>query len=79
MKRFGLAIGAIMAIATMVLNFGINANAAGSAKEEITAVENKAIAATTTDEAMKYFDENIVLYDFAPGLEVQRGCRGPSS
>ena len=62
-----------MAMATIVLNFGVNANAAGSAKDEITAVENKAIAATTTDEAMKYFDDNIVLYD------VSRGCssKGP--
>ncbi len=71
MKRFGLAIGAIMAMATIVLNFGVNANAAGSAKDEITAVENKAIAATTTDQAMKYFDDNIVLYDVFPGLEFK--------
>ena len=68
MKRFGLTIGAIMAMATMVLN--VNANAAG-AKDEITAIENKAMAATTTDEAMKYDDENIVLYDFVPGLEYK--------
>jgi|SRR5271165_2549590 len=71
MKRFELAIGTIVAMATMVLSFGLNANAAGSAKDEITAVENKAIAATTTDEAMKYFDENIVLYDVAPGLQYK--------
>jgi ketosteroid isomerase-like protein len=71
MKRFGLAIGSIVAMATIVLNFGVNANAAGSAKDQITAIENKAAAATTTDEAMKYFDDNIVLYDFVPGLEYK--------
>jgi len=71
MRRFGLAIGAVVAIATIVLNFGVKANAAGSAKDEITAVENKTIAATTTDEAMKPFDENIVLYDVFPGLEYK--------
>ena len=70
-KRFGLTIAAIVAMATLVLNFGVNANAAGSAKDQITAIENKAAAATTTDEAMKYFDENIVLYDVFPGLQYK--------
>ncbi|WP_425162420.1 nuclear transport factor 2 family protein, partial [Candidatus Binatus sp.] len=71
MKRFGLTIGAIVAMATIVLIFGVNANAAGSAKDQITAIENKAAAATTTDEAMKYFDDNIVLYDAFPGLQYK--------
>ncbi len=70
-KRFGSTIAAIVAMATLVLNFGVNANAAGSAKDQITAIENKAAAATTTDEAMKYFDENIVLYDVFPGLQYK--------
>jgi len=70
-KRFGLTIGAIVAMATLVLNFGVNANAAGSAKDQITEIENKAAAATTTDEAMKYFDDNIVLYDVFPGLQYK--------
>jgi len=71
MKRFGLTIGVIVAMATIVLNFGVNANAAGSAKDQITAIENKTGAATTTDEAMEPFDENIVLYDVFPGLEYK--------
>ena len=70
-KRLGLTIGAIVAMVAILLNFGVNANAAGSAKDQITAIENKAAAATTTDEAMKYFDENIVLYDVFPGLQYK--------
>jgi len=72
MKRLGLAIGTAVAVVALALSYGANANAAGSAKDEITAVENKIIAATSADEIMKYFDDKeIVLYDFVPGLQYK--------
>jgi hypothetical protein len=72
MKRLGLATVAIVVGAILVLSFGASANAAVSAKDEITAVENKILAATSADEVMKYFDEkDIVLYDFVPGLQYK--------
>ncbi len=74
MKRWGLTIGAIVGVASLLLSLSINANAAGSAKDEaaIKAVENKIIAATSTDEVMKYYDTNdIDLFDFSGPLQYQ--------
>lgn len=74
MKRLGMTMGAIVAMAVMVLSFGVNANAGDNAKDEkaIKDVENKIIAATSTDEVMKYYDQNdIDLYDFVPPLQYK--------
>jgi ketosteroid isomerase-like protein len=75
MKKLGLTIGAIVGMAGLLLSLGINASAAGNnAKDEkaIKDVENKLIAATSTDEAMKYYDQNdVVVYDFAGPLEYK--------
>jgi len=71
MKRLGLALSSITIAATLALGLGNSANAAGSAKDEITAVENRLLAATTADEVMKYFDKDIVLYDIVPGLQYK--------
>jgi ketosteroid isomerase-like protein len=69
MKKLGLLLGAV-AVAAMVWTVGFKAFAAGSAKQEITELEHKCIAATNTDEAMACDDPNdIVLYDFSPPLE----------
>ncbi len=70
MKRVGLMVVAIVGVAVVAFGFTSNARAAGSSKDQITAVENKIIAATSTDEAMKYFDPNeIEFYDFVPPLK----------
>lgn len=74
MKRWGLTIGAIVGVAGLLMSFSINANAAGNAKDEaaLKAVENKLIAATSTDEVMKYYDANdIDLFDFSGPLQYQ--------
>jgi ketosteroid isomerase-like protein len=74
MKRWGLTIGAIVGVAGLLMSLSINANAAGNAKDEaaIKAVENKIIAATSTDEVMKYYDANdIDLFDFSGPLQYQ--------
>lgn len=74
MKRWGLISGAIVGVAGLLLSLSINANAAGNAKDEaaIKGVENKLIAATSTDEVMKYYDQNdIDLYDFSGPLQYQ--------
>jgi len=74
MKKLGLTIGAIVGVAGLVLSLGINANAASNAKDEkaIRGVENKIISATSTDEVMKYYDQNdIDLYDFVPPLQYE--------
>lgn len=74
MKRWGLTIGAIVGVTGLLMSLSINANAAGNAKDEaaIKAVENKLIAATSTDEVMKYYDANdIDLFDFSGPLQYQ--------
>ncbi len=72
MKRVGLAVAAIVGVTVVALGFSPNALAAGSAKKQITEVENKLLNATSTDEVMKYADEkDIDLYDFVPPLQYK--------
>ena len=72
MKRVGLMASAIVAVTIVAASFSSNARAASSAKEQITAVENKLISATSADEVMKYIDQNDVdFYDFAPPLQYK--------
>jgi len=74
MKRWGFTSWAIVVAAGLLLSLSINANAAGNAKDEaaIKGVENKIIAATSTDEVMKYYDQNdIDLFDFSGPLQYQ--------
>ena len=71
MKKIGLLLGTL-AIASLAWTVGSNALAAGSPKQEITDLEHKCIAATSTDQAaaLGCFDEDdIVLYDFIPPLK----------
>ncbi|MGH7966710.1 MAG: YybH family protein [Candidatus Binatia bacterium] len=42
-------------------------------KEEITAIEHKLIAATSTDEFMAFMDEATVRYDYLPPLQYVGG------
>src|SRR6267378_94471 len=75
MRRRGLSIGAIVGVAALLLSLSIRANAAGNAKDEaaLKDIENKLIAATNSDEVMKYYDQNdIDLFDFSgPPLQYQ--------
>jgi ketosteroid isomerase-like protein len=71
MKKFGLLLATI-AVAALAGTVAFNALAAGNSKLEITDLEHKCIAATSTDQAaaLGCFDEaDIVLYDFIPPLE----------
>jgi ketosteroid isomerase-like protein len=71
MTKIALMLGTI-AVGALAWTVSFNAFAAGSAKQEITDLEHKCIAATSTDQAAKLgcFDEaDIVLYDFIPPLE----------
>ena len=71
MKKFGFLLG-IIAVAGLAWAVRHNVFAAESAKQEITDLEHKCIAATSTDESASLgcFDGNdIVLYDFIPPLE----------
>ena len=71
MKRLGFAIGTIVGVAGLAWSVSFYANAAGSAKDEITAVENKLIAATSTAQFMEHADKGIVFYDFVPPLQYK--------
>jgi ketosteroid isomerase-like protein len=69
MKKPGFLIGAL----TIVFAIGGLApvsHAAGDAKTQITELEHKLIAATSADEALKYYDPNKVsVFDFEPPLQ----------
>ena len=71
MKRAGIMLAAVGA-AALALGFGPTARAADSPKDQITDIEHKALAATSTQEAFSYDDPNdIVLFDFVPPLEYK--------
>ena len=65
----------LSALSTAVLVWSLSsAPAAGDAKAEITALEHKAIAATSADEAMTFQDEKeVVLYDYVIPLQYVGG------
>jgi len=72
MKRLGFAIGTIVGMAGLAWSVSFYANAAGNAKDEITAVENKLIAATSTAQFMEHVDEKaFVFYDYVPPLQYK--------
>ena len=55
-----------------MLSTDFKANAAGRAKDQITEIENKMIAATSADELMKYYDgRDVTVYDVAPPLQFK--------
>ena len=72
MKRLGCAIGTLIGVAGLAWSVSVSVNAAGSAKDEITAVEHKLIAATSTAQFMEHADaQDIVFYDFVPPLQYK--------
>lgn len=71
MKRVGLVVAMIVGVAVVALGFGSNARAASS-KEQIIEIEHKIMDATSTNEVMKYVDQNEVdFYDFVPPLQYK--------
>ena len=71
MKKIGFVLGGII-VGALAAAVSFNALAAGNGKQEISDLEHKCIAATSTDQAASLgcFDENdIVLYDFIPPLQ----------
>jgi ketosteroid isomerase-like protein len=73
MKKLAFSLSTIVA-AMLACTVSFNAFAAGDAKQQITDLEHKCIAATSTDQSANLgcFDENdIVLYDFVPPLEYK--------
>jgi ketosteroid isomerase-like protein len=60
-------------IFTLLLLAAVQATAAaGSAKEEITALEKRMIACTSADELMKYYDDkDVTVYDVTPPLQFK--------
>jgi len=72
MKKFGLIVGALMIAMSLAVSSSLNANAAGSAKAQITEIENKIITASSADEVMKYYDnQEVDVYDFVPPLQYK--------
>ena len=65
MTKLGLFTGIIVGVAGLLLSSSLNAHASADEKA-IKDVENKMIAATNTNELMKYYDQNDVdVYDLA--------------
>ena len=64
MKRSGLVICALAAVAVLAWNFTRSASAAGDDKQAITDLEHKAANAPNADEAMKYYDQSDDLVEF---------------
>lgn len=74
MKKFGLTVGTALAATLIALGMGVNAYAAGNAKDEaaIKSVEQKIMDATNADQVMKYYDgKDIVFFDFVPPAEYK--------
>ena len=72
MKRFGFMIGTIVSVASLTWIVSFSAYAAESAKDEISAVEHKIIAATSAPQFMEHVDDkDIVLYDYVPPLQYK--------
>jgi ketosteroid isomerase-like protein len=71
MTKVVLAMGTLVLTGGLLLGSSLIANAAGSSKEEITTLEHNLIAATSADEAIKFYDGNPDVYDFVPPLQYK--------
>ena len=70
MKKSGLTLAALATAALLLFGLNLNARAAGDAKAEITAIEHRALDASTADQLMAFYDpDNIITYDYIPGLQ----------
>jgi ketosteroid isomerase-like protein len=71
MTKLVLFSGIIVGVAGLLLSSSLNADASADEKA-IKDVENKMIAATNTNELMKYYDQNDVdVYDLAGPLQYE--------
>ena len=71
MTKLVLFTGIIVGVAGLLLSSSLNAHASADEKA-IKDVENKMIAATNTNELMKYYDQNDVdVYDLAGPLQYK--------
>jgi ketosteroid isomerase-like protein len=72
MRKLGWSTGMIVAVAGLLLSLSLNAHASAKDEKAIKDVEQKMIAATNTDDLMKYYDQNDVdVYDLAGPLQYQ--------
>ena len=72
MRKLGLFTGKIVGVAGLLLSLSLNAHASAKDEKAIKDVENKMIAATNTNELMKYYDQNDVdVYDLAGPLQYK--------
>ncbi len=79
MKRLVFVMGTIVGVAGLAWSVSFSVNAAGSAKDELTALEHQLIAATSTAQFMEHADDqDIVFYDFVPPLQY-KGARAVRS
>jgi ketosteroid isomerase-like protein len=79
MKRLVFTIGTIVGVAGLAWSVSFAVHAAGSAKDELTALEHQLIAATSTAQFMEHADDkDIVFYDYVPPLQY-KGARAVRS
>ena len=72
MRKPGLITGTIVAAAALLLSVSVTAHASSKDEKAIRDVENKMIAATNTNDLMKYYDQNDVdVYDLAGPLQYE--------
>ena len=81
MKKLGLIIGVFTVVAILAWSFVRHANAGGDDKQAITDLEHKLAAATSADQALKYYDptDEVAVFDMAgPPREYvgQKAVRG---
>jgi ketosteroid isomerase-like protein len=70
MRKPGLIITMIVAVASLLLISSAHANAAARDEKAITDIEHKMIATTNTDDLMKYYDrDDVDVYDLAGPLQ----------
>src|SRR5271168_1713255 len=72
MKKLSLLTAMIVGVAGLLLSLGLNAHASAKDENAIRDVEHKMIAATNTNDLMKYYDQNDVdVYDLAGPLQYE--------
>jgi hypothetical protein len=72
MRKLGLSTGMIVAVAALLFSMSVNAHASAKDEKAIEDIEHKMIAATNTNDLMKYYDQNDVdVYDLAGPLQYK--------
>src|SRR5216683_5009383 len=72
MRKLGFFTGMIVGVMGLLLSSSLNAHASAKDEKAIRDVEHKMIAATNTNDLMKYYDQNDVdVYDLAGPLQYE--------